>query len=60
MLPYGDKLNLKNLFAEEKSNHLHAMLCQETSDTRHEDKEQKTWVVMGGTLAQIFLSLKRT
>ena len=32
MLPYGDKLNLKTLFQEEK----------ETSDTRQEDKEHKT------------------
>ena len=33
------KLNLKTLFAEEKYNHLHAMLCQETSDI---DKKIRT------------------
>ena len=37
---HGDKLNLKTLFAEK--NHLHAILCQETSDLKQEDKEQNT------------------
>ena len=41
MLPYGDKLNLKKSIRKRKVKPLHAVLCQETLDTRHEDKEHK-------------------
>ena len=40
MLPYGDKLN-ESLFRRRKVKPLHAVLRQQTSDTRQEDKEHK-------------------
>ena len=42
MLPYGDKLNLKKPIRRRKVKPLHAVLRQDTSDTRQKNKEHKT------------------
>ena len=41
MLRHGDKLNLKKPIRRGKVKPLRAVPCQETSDTRQEDKEHK-------------------